>query len=538
MNFFAALQAGGSPDINFGLILPEMIVGGVAVLVMLLDAFIRPSQRWITGGLSLAGLAAGAASVIWLWTRGSAGLGTFNGMIVLDEIRLSFTLIVIFVSALTVLISIVWVEGEHLPAGEFHSLLLFATSGMMLMASGGDLVIIFLGLEILSIATYVMCGFRRTDLRSNESSLKYFILGSFSSAFLLYGIALVYGATAQVRGTGVIAGTTNIAQIGERVLAGDVMYPALLFAGAAMMLVGFGFKIATAPFHVWTPDVYEGAPTPVTAFMAAGPKAAGFASFLRVFVFGFPFIGAVATGASATTNVHDAWLKALIILAIITMTVGNVAAIVQNNVKRMLAYSSIAHAGYALVGFVAAGAATDPAQRSEALAAVAFYMLTYAVMNLGAFAVVTLIARNNDRRTDVEDYNGIGFEAPTLSYPLAIFLLSLLGMPLTAGFIGKVAVFRLALDVGSSTQNSLYTIMVVIGVLNTAISAYYYLRLIIVMFFRERTTTWAVPRVPASMALVLLITILGVFYLGLFPGRVLDAFKRKPATGAVTQVGR
>jgi NADH-quinone oxidoreductase subunit N len=538
MNFFALLlQTGVLPDINMGLILPEVIVGGIAVVVMMVDAFQRASRRWITGGLALAGLAAGAAATIWLWLRGPAGLGSFNGMIVLDEIRLSFTLIVIFVSAITVLISIVWVEGEHLPAGEFHSLLLFATSGMMLMASGGDLVIIFLGLEILSIATYVMCGFRRTDLRSNESSLKYFILGSFSSAFLLYGIALVYGATASVQGAGVLAGTTNIAEIGQRVLTGQVMYPALLFAGAALMLVGFGFKIATAPFHVWTPDVYEGAPTPVTAFMAAGPKAAGFASFLRVFVFGFPFIGAVTAGTSAT-NVHDAWLYTLAILAIITMTVGNVAAIVQNNVKRMLAYSSIAHAGYALVGFVAAGAATDPAQRSEALAAVAFYMLTYAVMNLGAFAVVTLIARQNDRRTDVEDYSGIGFDAPSLSYPLAIFLLSLLGMPLTAGFIGKVAVFRLALDAASTTQNSLYTIMVVIGVLNTAVSAYYYLRLIIVMFFRERTTDWTMPRVPASMALVLVITILGVFYLGLFPGRVLDAFKRKPAQGAVTQLSR
>ena len=538
MNFFGVLQAGISPDINFGLILPELIVCGVAVLVMLLDALLRPSQRWTTGALSLLGLVAGAGASLWLWLRGSGGMGTFNGMIVLDEVRLSFTLIVLFVSAMTILISVVWVEGEHLPAGEFHSLLLFATSGMMLMASGGDLVIIFLGLEILSIATYVMAGFRRTDLRSNESSLKYFILGSFSSAFLLYGIALVYGATATVRGTNIIAGTTNVAQIGERVMAGDILYPALLFAGAAMMLVGFGFKIATAPFHVWTPDVYEGAPTPVTAFMAAGPKAAGFASFLRVFIFGFPFVGAVASGASSATNVHEAWIKALAVLAILTMSVGNVAAIVQNNVKRMLAYSSIAHAGYALVGFVAAGAALDVAQRSDALAAVAFYMLTYAVMNLGAFAVVTLIAQNRDRRTEVEDYSGIGFRAPALAYPLSIFLLSLLGMPLTAGFIGKVAVFRSALEVGNSTGNSLYTIMVVIGVLNTAISAYYYLRLIIVMFFRERTTEWAAPRVPASIALALVITILGVFYLGLFPGRVLDAFKRKPANGAITQIAR
>src|SRR4051812_39677964 len=252
MNVFAlALQAGALPDINLGLILPEMIVGGVAVVVMMLDAFMRPSQRWTTGGLSLAGLAAGAAATIWLWLRGAGGAANFNGMIVLDELRLSFTLVVLLVSALTILISMVWVEGEGLPAGEFHSLLLFATTGMMLMASGGDLVIIFLGLEILSIATYVMAGFRRTDLRSNESSLKYFILGSFSSAFLLYGIALIYGATATRSG---LAGTTNIAEIAMRL--NEARYPQLLLAGAAMMLVGFGFKIATAPFHVWTPDVY------------------------------------------------------------------------------------------------------------------------------------------------------------------------------------------------------------------------------------------------------------------------------------------
>src|SRR5258705_2819716 len=232
-------------------------------------------------------------------------------MIVLDEMRLSFTLIFLFVSFLTLLSATVWVKDENLPAGEFHSLLLFATVGMMLMASGGDLVIIFLGLEILSIATYVLAGFRRTDVRSNESSLKYFVLGSFSSAFLLYGIAITYGATAIVltdsagSALGVKAGTTNIAEIAS--LLGQVHYTGLLFAGAAMMLVGFGFKIATAPFHVWTPDVYEGAPTPVTAFMAAGPKAAGFASFLRVFVFAFPFVAATSSRA----HLHEAWLTTL-----------------------------------------------------------------------------------------------------------------------------------------------------------------------------------------------------------------------------------
>src|SRR5947207_8466154 len=316
------------PNVNFGLILPELIVGGVGVLVMLVDAFARPSQRWVTGGLSLAGLAGAAAACIWMWLNwiGNPPRG-FHDMVVLDELRLSFTLIFLFVSALTILISMVWVENERLPAGEFHSLLLFATVGMMLMASGNDLVIIFLGLEILSIATYVLAGFRRTDLRSNESSLKYFILGSFSSAFLLYGIALIYGATATKSG---FAGTTNITEIATRL--GDARYPELLFAGAAMMLVGFGFKIATAPFHVWTPDVYEGAPTPVTAFMAAGPKAAGFASFLRVFVFAFPFV--LAANNDAGILLHSTWVSLLSVLAVITMFVGNVVAIVQNNVKR------------------------------------------------------------------------------------------------------------------------------------------------------------------------------------------------------------
>jgi NADH-quinone oxidoreductase subunit N len=515
------------PDINFSLILPELIVGGAGVLVMLVDAFVRPTQRWITGSLSLAGLVAAGFSCVWLWMYGVDMGADFNGMIVLDELRLSFTLIVLFVSALTILISMVWVEGERLPAGEFHSLLLFATSGMMLMASGGDLVIIFLGLEILSIATYVMAGFRRSDLRSNESSLKYFILGSFSSAFLLYGIALIYGATATVTGE---AGTTNIAEIARRL--DTSVYPPLLFAGAAMLLVGFGFKVATAPFHVWTPDVYEGAPTPVTAFMAAGPKAAGFASFLRVFLIGFPF---VATTASVSGQAHQAWLHSLFLMAILTMTIGNVVAIVQNNVKRMLAYSSIAHAGYALVGFVAAGATGDAEQRGAAMAAVAFYMLTYAVMNLGAFSIVTLLARNNDRRTEVEDYNGIAARAPGLAFALSLFLLSLLGMPLTAGFMGKIMVFRAALNAGTTAVNGeLLYALVVIGVLNTAVSAYYYLRLIIVMFFRERNTEWSAPRIPAALSVALVITVLGVFYLGIFPGRVIDAFQRRPAGANVS----
>src|SRR5712671_1483293 len=508
-----------TPDINLTLIAPELIIGVAGVIVMMVDAFARRRQSWLTGGLSIFALLSAGAASIWLGIGAKGAHSAFNGMIVLDELRLSFTLIFVIVSILTVLIAAAWIDVEKLPAGEFHALLLFATCGMMLMASAGDLVIVFLGLEILSIATYVMAGFRRTDVRSNESSLKYFILGSFASAFLLYGIALIYGGTA----TETLPGTTNIALIAGRL--NQSLYPPLLFAGAAMLIVGFGFKVATAPFHVWTPDVYEGAPTPVTAFMAAGPKAAGFASFMRVFVFGFPIATAVA---SAGGYAHQAWIGALAVMAILTMTVGNVVAIVQNNVKRMLAYSSIAHAGYALVGFVAAGAATDPEQRSAALTSVTFYLLTYAVMNMGAFAIITLIGRSNDRNNEVDDYNGIGFLSPVLAFSLSLFLLSLLGMPLTAGFMGKVMVFTTAVRQG-------YVWLVVIGVLNTAISAYYYLRLIIVMFFRERNAPWDSPRIPISVSIALVLTIVGVLYLGLFPGGVISAFGARPTTSILVR---
>jgi NADH-quinone oxidoreductase subunit N len=502
-----------NPDVNLALIAPELIVAVAGVIVMLVDAFTQRRQRNVTATLSILALVAAGAASVWLWINWPA-TSAFNGMIVLDELRLSFTVVFLIVAILTILIATIWIDVEDLPAGEFHSLLLFATSGMMLMASAGDLVIVFLGLEILSIATYVLAGFRRTDRRSNESSLKYFILGSFASAFLLYGIALIYGATA----TGPDQpGTTNIVLIAAR--ANQSLYPPLLFAGMAMLLVGFGFKIATAPFHVWTPDVYEGAPTPVTAFMAAGPKAAGFAAFMRVFLFGFPIVAATASIAGYA---HATWVGALAIMAALTMSIGNVVAIVQNNVKRMLAYSSIAHAGYALVGFVAAGAATDAAQRGAALTAVAFYLLAYAVMNMGAFAVVTVIARKGDQRNDVDDYNGIGFSSPVLAFSLSIFLLSLLGMPLTAGFMGKIMVFSAAVNQG-------YVWLVVIGVLNSAVSAYYYLRLIVVMFFREPNSAWEAPRIPAAVAVALILTILGVFYLGLFPGRVISIFSPKPA---------
>lgn len=495
-----------TPDANVSLILPELIVAVTGIVVMLYDSFV-PRQRMVSGAISLIGLAAAAIVLGSMW--GTAAPTGWNGMIAHDNLRLGFSFVFLFVSAMTILVSTVWVDREDVPVGEYHALLMFATFGMMIMSAGSDLVTIFLGLETLSIATYVMAGLRKSDLKSNESAMKYFILGSFASAFLLYGMALIYGAT----------GTTQIAEIADKVA--NPNFPGLLLVGGAMLLIGFGFKIAMAPFHVWTPDVYEGAPTPVTGFMAAGPKAAAFASFLRVFVLGFPLVA----GAQASGYLHQSWIGAVTVMAMVTIIVGNVAAIMQDNVKRMLAYSSIAHAGYALVGFVGAGLAKSTQARDEAIAAVAFYMLTYAVTNMGAFGIVTLLAQKNDRRNQFEDYNGIGFKSPLLAFSLSLFMLSLFGLPLTAGFMGKILIFRPALESG----NTLVVGLVVVAVIGSAISAYYYLRLIVVMFFRERTTSWTDPKIPLPLAAALIITVIGVFYLGLFSGGLIERFAQPGA---------
>ena len=499
------------PNANVTVILPELIVAIAGVVVMVYDSYF-PKQRTVSGIIALLGLVASGVMLGLMWGS-AAPANAWGGMIAHDNLRLSFSFVFLFVSAMTVLISTVWVEREDVPAGEYHALLLFATFGMMMMSAGNDLVVIFLGLETLSIATYVMAGLRKGDLRSNESAMKYFILGSFASAFLLYGMALTYGAT----------GATNLTAIAQKM--SDPNFPALLLVGAAMMIIGFGFKIAMAPFHVWTPDVYEGAPTPITGFMAAGPKAAAFASFMRVFVLGFPLVA----GVQVSGYLHTTWITTIAVLAMLTIIIGNVAAIMQSSVKRMLAYSSIAHAGYALVGFVGAGMATTTEARDIAIAAVAFYMLTYAVTNLGAFAIVTLLSQKNDRRTEFDDYNGIGFKSPVLAFSLSLFMLSLLGMPLTAGFIGKVLVFRPALEAG----NTLITILVVVAVLGSAISAYYYLRLIVVMFFRERTSDWHTPKMAAPMTAALVITVLGVFYFGIFGDSVISKFAQSPAAPVV-----
>ena len=486
--------------VNYITILPEAILALVGFLVMLLDAYTGGKERRLYGWVALVGYLGAGGAVAWIaWLMAqkspSVPLSSFSGMLVTDPFRLAFTIIALVVSAVTVLVAIHWLDDDDLPAGEFQTLLLFATVGMCLMASAGDLVMIFLGLEILSIATYVMAGFRRRDLRSNEAGLKYYILGSYATAFLLYGMALTYGATR----------STNLSEITAAISGGQVQWTWLLLAGAGMMLVGLCFKIAAAPFHVWTPDVYEGAPSVVTGWMSTGPKAAAFAALLRLYAAVFAVGGAIL-------NLDDATVSALSIIAVTTMVVGNLCAMVQDNIKRMLAYSSIAHAGYALVGVIAGW---------EYWPYVAFYLLAYAVMNIGAFAVVSTIARRFDRETTLDDYRGIGFTSLGLSIALSVFMLSLAGFPMTAGFMGKLLVFKAAWLEG-------HGMLVVFAVLNSAASVYYYLRPIVLMYFGAPAEgERRVPPVAATTVAALAVSLIGVFYLGLLPDAVLNFFGAK-----------
>ena len=500
-----------SLGINYHAILPETITASVAVLIMMIDALARKIERRVAGVISLLGLVAAAVAVVSLW--GQNGETSFKGMVVTDDFRLFFSMIFLIVTFLTVLISLRWIEDESLPTGEYFALLMFATTGMLFMSAANDLVMIFLGLEITSISTYVLCGYRRRDLRSNESAVKYFILGSFSTAFLLYGIAFVYGATYNPAANP--AATTNLQLIKERISSsGSLFSEPMLLAGAAMMIVGFGFKVATAPFHVWSPDVYEGAPTPVTAFLSTGSKAAAFASFSRVFILTFAATS-LASSTGALHTLQSAVTDVLVLMAVLTMTIGNLVAIVQSNIKRMLAYSSIAHAGYALIGIVAGD-----------WRAVAFYLLSYVLINLGAFGVIELIARQGDKRVEIADYSGIGFKSIGLASALSLFLLSLAGIPLTGGFVAKLLVFKSAWAAGSSSGNGMLHVLVVIAVINSAISWYYYLRVIVAMFFAEPASGFKAPKVARSMAAAIVLALLGTLYLGILPGRVLDTLER------------
>src|SRR6476661_8639166 len=466
-------------------ILPELVLTAFGIIVMMADPLLKPgASRKGLGLLSLAGtLAAIGAAACQVNYQGVA----WFGMVRVDSFSIFFHMLIPAISAVCILASLEYLDAQNIRSGEYYALILFGTVGMVLMSSAVELVLIFIALEISSISTYVLAGYRRRNAGSAESAIKYFLLGSFATAFFLYGVALMFGAT----------GSTSILKIGPALGSNPGL---LAIAATALMIVGLGFKVAAAPFHIWTPDVYEGAPAPIVALMSTGPKAAAFAVLLRVLF--------------ATTSAG--WLPLIWVCAALSMTLGNFGALMQNNVKRMLAYSSIAHAGYLLVAF----AASNEIGRSAAI----FYTASYAAMNVGAFAVVSHFGAGGERYVSVDDYSGLGRRSPLLAFTLTIFMLSLIGIPATAGFLAKYYVFNAAL--AANAHSTALVWLTIIGLVNSAVASYYYLRLIVVMYMREPIIAEAPAPASAAMKLALVLAAVATIYLGVVPGRVLDSADR------------
>ena len=467
---------------DYARILPEIVLSVFGMIIMVLDPVMdeRRSQRTL-GAVALIGAIAALAATIFQAQPHFWGFA-FWQMIKVDAFSIFFHVLVVAVTIIVILSSYEYMEVQQIRAGEYYGLILFGAVGMMLMSSAMELVLIFIALEISSISTYILAGFRRRSAISSESSVKYFLLGSFATAFFLYGVALMFGAT----------GSTSITVISDSLrLYSNGHGPLLAYLGVALMFVGLGFKVAAAPFPVWTPDVYEGAPSPVVGFMSTAPKAAVFAVLLRIMF-----------QAQAPGRVLLIW-----VVAAFSMTLGNVAALVQDNVKRLLAYSSIAHAGYLLVAFAALP--------DNGIPAAMFYTASYAAMNVGAFALVGHFAGAGERYVTLEDYSGLGRRSPLLAAVLTIFLLSLIGIPITGGFFAKFYVFSAAL------QANLIG-LVVVGVLNSAIAAYYYLRIIVVMYMREPREETAVAPVPTGLGIALALSLAITIYLGVLPNKVLE----------------
>ena len=458
-------------------VLPEITLSIFGMAIMLVDPLLKERRRQSTlGTIALLGSLAALAAT---WYQAHYPGFAFWNMIQVDAFSVFFHFVIVAVTAVVILTSYEYMEVDPMRAGEYYGLILFGAVGMCLMSSAVELVLIFIALEISSIATYILAGFRRGSAISSEASLKYFLLGSFATAFFLYGVALMFGAT----------GSTSI-QVIARVL-NSFEVPPLAYAGIALMFVGLAFKIAAAPFHIWTPDVYEGAPAPVVGFMSTGPKAAVFAVLLRLMF-----------EAHAPGRIWLIWA-----VAALSMTLGNLGALVQDNVKRLLGYSSIAHAGYLLVAFAAVP--------DNGIPAAMFYTATYAAMNVGAFAVVSHFSSAGERYVRLEDYSGLARRSPVLAAVLTVFLLSLIGIPVTGGFIAKFYVFSAAL------QSNMVG-LVIFGVLNSGVAAYYYLRLIVVMYMREPRGEVPVSRVPAGMGAAMAVTLAATIYLGVLPGPVLN----------------
>jgi NADH-quinone oxidoreductase subunit N len=466
-----------TPSLNdYIRVLPEIVVTLFGMLIMIVDPLLpEQSPKKPLGVIGIVGTLAGLAATVY--QTGYYGSAFYNTISV-DTFSVFFHFVVLLIALVVILTSFDYLEVQRIRSGEYYGLILFGTVGMMLMSSAVELVLIFIALEISSISTYILAGMRRRAAESAESSLKYFLLGSFATAFFLYGVALVFGAT----------DTTNVYGIAKH-LQGQSS--TLTYLAVGLMFVGLGFKVASAPFHIWTPDVYEGSPAPVVALMSTGPKAAAFAVLLRVLF---------ATDAPG-------WFWMVWLSAVLSMTLGNIGALVQQNVKRLLAYSSIAHAGYLLVAFAAA--------KELGISAAIFYAASYAAMNVGAFAIVSHLASTDEKYTTLSDYAGLGRRSPVLAAILTIFLLSLIGIPVTGGFFAKFYVFQAALE-------SHLVGLTIIGVINSAIASYYYLRVIIYMYMRDERVDTPVARVPAGLGIALAISLVATIYLGVLPGRVLD----------------
>jgi NADH-quinone oxidoreductase subunit N len=465
------------PLSEFKWILPEIVLTGWALLLLVIGAFGRSQlSAKVSGVICLLGSFTTLYTTVCLW---GARLDVFNKLYTIDDYGTFFKVIFLIVLSLITILSIKYGEREEIGSGEYYSLLMFGVLGMMVMVSSHSFITIFIGLEVMSLSIYILCGLMRKNANSVEASLKYFLLGAFATAFLLYGMALIYGAT----------GLIDVAELKAYLAANQSYEKTMFFTGMALLIVGFGFKIASVPFHMWTPDVYQGAPTTITAYMATGVKAAAFGALVRVFYTAFlPF--------------NPAWSSVIWVIAILTMCVGNITALVQQDVKRLLAYSSIAHAGYILVAFITG----DKVLSSSIL----YYLLAYTFMNIGAFAVVMAIGRNGEERTDIESYAGLGTRQPFLALCMSIFLLSLAGVPPLAGFMGKFYVF-------SAAVKAEYYWLAIIGVLNSAVAAFYYLRIIMYMYFREPAAATVEYDAQPQYSVVMLICIWALFHAGIFP---------------------
>ena len=465
---------------DFVAIIPVLIVTLAACAVLLAESIRRPHERMPMGLLGVIGLVGGLVSSWSLWGANLTGFG----VIIIDNYTLFFNIMLCGIGLLTILLSSGPAQRDHLPEGEYYALMLFAIVGMMLMGATNDLLIIFVALEIMSLGVYVMTGIKRTSEAGAEAAFKYFVLGAFSSAFFLYGVALAYAAT----------GSTKLDVIGMRVAATALDPSLLLVLAVVFLLVGFAFKVGAVPFHMWTPDAYQGAPTLVTGFMSTGIKAAAFAAFVRVFL-------------TALEPLRIEWLPLLSAIAGLTMVLGTVVGVAQTSVKRMLAYSAIAHSGYVLVGLIAANSAGK--------AAILFYLVAYAVTNLGAFGVMAALTTNDRPHDDVRDFAGLGRERPGLAALMTVFLLSLGGFPPTVGFIAKWYIFNAAI------QENLIA-LAILGVLTSVVSVFFYLRIVVQMYMTEERVAGHRPAVPGIALTGLLIALVVVFYLGILPGELMS----------------